>query len=142
MSSRVRSACEACFAAHDADAAGFVRAVAATLGIQLYGAENDIVDQLRFGMGWEKLSDGTEAVRSAQAGKLVLAGLRGDEQVHPSPRGHVAVIVDGPLAHGAYPSAYWTTLDGGAGQYETINFAWTTEDRQRVTYAAFPLDDI
>jgi hypothetical protein len=55
------------------------------------------------------------------AGKLVLAGLRGDEQFEHSNSGHVVVVVDGLLAHDRYPSAYWGRLGGGGARFETVN---------------------
>jgi hypothetical protein len=68
-----------------------------------------------------------------------MAGLRGSEQAHPDAHGHVVVIVDGPLAHDAYPSAYWGKLGGTGAKDKTINWAWTAEDRDRVFYAAHDL---
>ena len=53
--------------------------------------------------------------------------------------GHVVIVVKGPLARGKYPTAYWGSLnpairaDGGVGT--TINFAFNTKARDRVTYA-------
>jgi hypothetical protein len=81
------------------------------------------------------------AAAIAAATKLVLAGLRGDEQSEPSNHGHVVVVVAGPLARGLYPSAYWGQLDGTGAKFETINWAWTEHDRDRVTYAAHDLPE-
>jgi hypothetical protein len=47
--------------------------------------------------------------------------------------------VDGPLAHGRYPSAYWGSLGGTPAKFETVNWAWTENDRDRVTYAEHDL---
>ncbi len=135
MPDRVRDACEACFEAHKADCSGFARAVATQVGVTLQGLADEIVETIRTGPGWTKLPNGVAAAQSAQAGKLVLAGLKGSEQAHPDPHGHVVVIVGGPLAHNAYPSAYWGQLGGTGAKDQTINWAWTTDDRDRVSYA-------
>jgi len=139
MPERVRDACEACFEAHRADCSGFARAVGAELGVEIDGFANDIVDEIRRGGSWHRLPDGIGAAASAGAGKLVLAGLRGDEQFEHSNHGHVVVVVDGPLAHDRYPSAYWGRLGGRGARFETVNWAWTQHDRDRVTYAAHDL---
>jgi hypothetical protein len=136
MGDRVREACEACFEAHKDDCSGFARAVATELGVPLQGFADQIVETLRAGEGWTSLPDGVAAAKSAAEGKLVMAGLKGSEQAHPDAHGHVVVIVDGPLAHGAYPTAYWGKLGGTGAQDKTINWAWTVEDRDRVSYAA------
>jgi hypothetical protein len=136
---RVREACEACFEAHNGDCSGFARAVADKLEVTLQGLADQIVDTLRAGQSWTPLPDGIAAAKSAHDGKLVMAGLRGSEQAHPDAHGHVVVIVDGPLAHDAYPSAYWGKLGGTGAKDKTINWAWTAEDRDRVFYAAHDL---
>jgi hypothetical protein len=136
MGDPVREACEACFEAHNDDCSGFARAVATELGVSLQGVADQIVETLRAGEGWSSLPDGVAAAKSAHDGKLVMAGLKGSEQAHPDAHGHVVVIVDGPLAHGAYPSAYWGQLGGTGAKDKTINWAWTVEDRDRVSYAA------
>jgi hypothetical protein len=135
VTDRVRDACEACFAAHENDCSGFVRAVGTQLRVAIAGMANDIVDTLQAGGAWTALADGVEAADRAKQGALVVAGLRGDEQHDHSNHGHVVVVVDGPLAHGRYPSAYWGRLGGGGAEFQTINWAWTVEDRDRVHYA-------
>ena len=138
---RVREVCEKQWQAHHADCSGFARAVGKDLGVTLTGQANDIVGTLRPGNAWRKLPDGIAAAKSARAGKLVLAGLRGDEQFAPSHHGHVVVIVDGPLAHGRYPSAYWGQLGGSGARFQTLNWAWTQHDRDRITYAEHDLSE-
>jgi len=138
MSDPVRTACEAQFAAHSGDCSGFVSAVAATFGIEVQGPANAIVDTIRNSSSWSVLAGGPAAA-SAAATHIVVAGLRGDEQSEPSNHGHVVVVVTGPLARGLYPSAYWGQLGGTGAEFETINWAWTEHDRDRVTYAAHDL---
>lgn len=131
----VRAACENCFDTNKGDCSGFVRAVGQEVGVSIARLANDIVTTIRVDGSWRKLPDGPAAAASAKAGKLVLAGLRGDEQFDHSNHGHVVVVVDGPLAHNLYPSAYWGKLGGTGAKDETINWAWTVHDRDRVTYA-------
>lgn len=139
MADPVTAACAREFPAHSGDCSGFVKAVGAVLGVTIEGMANDIVDALRAGGAWVKLADGPAALTSAQAGQLVVAGLRGDEQTAPNAHGHVVVVVDGPLARDLYPTAYWGQLGGTGAQSKTINYAWTAQDRDRVTYAAHKL---
>jgi hypothetical protein len=137
MPDPVKDACEACFAAHANDCSGFARAVANQLGMTLNGLANAMVDTLRNDPNWTPLPDGVAASQSAAAGKLVLGGLKGSEQTHPDAHGHVVIVVAGqPLAHGRYPFAYWGRLGGGGMRNQTVNWAWRTEDRDNVSYAA------
>jgi hypothetical protein len=136
MPDRVRDACEASFAAHESDCSGFARAVAAELGVRLRGLANEIVDAIESDGGWVPLADGVAAAQAAAAGKLVIGGLRGSDQAKPNAHGHVVVVVGGPLARDAYPSAYWGRLGGGGQRDMTVNFAWNRNDRDNVSYAA------
>jgi hypothetical protein len=131
----VVDACERELEAHKDDNSGFVRAVAADFGITLHGLADDIVAQIQ-GKDWTILSDGVSASEYARKGYLVIGGLKGSEQRNPTPFGHVVIVVDGSLAHGAYPRAYWGFLGGGFGRGKTVNFAWASDDRDRVTYSA------
>jgi hypothetical protein len=135
MSDRIKDACIVCFDAHKGDCSGFARAVADRLDIKLQGIADAIVDTLRSGNGWTPLPNGVAAAASAKAGRLVIGGLKGSEQAHKNGHGHVVVVVEGPLARGAYPSAYWGSLGGRPGRGLTTNFAWTEADRDRISYA-------
>ncbi|HEY4173440.1 MAG TPA: hypothetical protein VGM42_10455 [Rhodopila sp.] len=139
MVDTVTAACIAEFPAHSGDCSGFVKAVGAGVGVTITGLANDIVDALRAGGAWTKLADGPAAQAAAKAGKLVIGGLRGDEQAKPDANGHVVVVVDGPLNRDLYPTAYWGQLHGIGKQNTTINWAWTAQDRDKVTYAAHDL---
>jgi hypothetical protein len=136
---RVKAACEACFEAHKRDCSGFVCAVASQVGVTLVGQANQIVQTLRSGGGWTVLADGPAAAQAAAAGQLVIAGLEGSEQAIPDVHGHVVVVVAGPLNRGQYPSAYWGRLGGVGEEDQTINWAWTAADRDKVVYAAHAL---
>jgi hypothetical protein len=135
MPDRVQQACADCFDAHHDDCSGFARAVAGVLGVTLAGLADQIVDTIRAGGDWRPLTNGVAAARSAQAGQLVIAGLKGAEQSKPDPHGHVVVVVDGPLGRDTYPSAWWGQLGGTGAKNQTINFAWNVNDRDRVSYA-------
>jgi hypothetical protein len=139
MPDRVRDACESCFEAEKSDCSGFVRAVGDKLGVAIAGNADAIVGTLRGGGSWRRLADGVAAAASAGAGKLVVAGLPGGEQSSPANHGHVVVVVAGPLAHGLYPSAYWGRLGDVGSKFQTLNFAWTVQDRDRVSYAEHDL---
>jgi hypothetical protein len=90
------------------------------VGVTLHGLANDIVDTIRSDAVWSPLADGVEVAQAAAAGKLVIGGLRGDEQTHPDAHGHVVVVV--AVAPGQ--------------QLAHVNWAWRAEDRDNVSYAA------
>ena len=135
MTDRVKETCEACFDEHSTDCSGFACAGSNKLAVPLHGLANQLVDTIRGGNGWRPLRDGRAAAKSAAAGKLVIGGLKGSEQANPDPHGHVVVVVAGPLARDTYPSAYWGRLGGGGAEDQTVNWAWRTQDRDRVSYA-------
>jgi len=135
----VKAACAKEFPAHSDDCSGFAKAVAACVGVTLTGMANDIVDTIRTTPSWRVLPDGPAAAACAKAGRLVVAGLRGDQQFQPDPHGHVVVVVDGPLAFGKYPTAWWGKLGSTGTPGGTLNYAWVPQDRDRVTYAEHDL---
>jgi hypothetical protein len=136
---RVRQACVACFPTFKSDCSGFAKDVAQHLGVSLDGMADDIVQTLRNGGTWTRLTDGAAAAQAASDGKLVLGGLKGGELRHPQQHGHIVVVVSGDLNRGKYPHAYWGQLGGVGQQDQTINWAWTEDDRDHVTYAAHDL---
>jgi hypothetical protein len=136
-SAAVIAACEAEWDAHKADCSGFVIAVGARLSATIQGDANAIAQALSAGGVWQKLADGVAAAAAAQAGKFVVGGLAGAAQAVPAAHGHVVVVVDGPLNRGKYPSAYWGRLGGVGAKDQTINWAWSTADRDNVIYAAY-----
>lgn len=135
MADRIIECCEAEFDIHKADCSGFAKAVAGRFQVQLNGLANDIVDQIQ-GAGWTVLGSGIAAKAEADAGKLVIAALKGSDTIPPESHGHVVVVVSGPLAHGKYPSAYWGRLNGVGRKNTTLNYAWKAVDRDRIIYAA------
>jgi hypothetical protein len=135
----VRDACVDCFAANAGDCSAFARAVANEVGVPLTGLADDIVDTLRGGGNWTELADGPAAAAAADAGKLVLAGLKGSEQATPNVHGHVVVVVAGAPYQGIYPYAYWGSLGGSPGQDKPIDYAWVHADLPKVTFASHDL---
>ncbi len=131
---RIIAACEAEFALAQDDCALFVRRVCGRLGVMVAGNADAIVTAVRG--SWRLLPDGMAAKHAADLGELVVAGLKGNEHARPTAEGHVAVVVAGPLAQGAYPTAYWGQSGGTGAQGQTLNWAWQRDDRDRVTYAA------
>ena len=135
--------CKANWEAHKSDCSGFVKAVCTALGVGTFAAGDNadvIVDKLHAATDWTALTvgDGATAKAQADAGLLVIAGLKGADQARPDPHGHVVVVVTGPLdsTHGKYPTAYWGKLGGVGAQAQTINWAWNAGDRDRVGYFA------
>jgi hypothetical protein len=123
----VVAACEKHWESHKSDCSGFVKAVAAELGVALTGQANDILKSLA-NPPWRGLADGAEAQSKAAQGYLVLGGLEA------STNGHVVVVVPGVLNRGKYPSAYWGSLGTVGRKNTTINLSWTERDRDRVAY--------
>ena len=128
-------ACEAEWDGHKSDCSGFARAVATRLGVTLTGMADDIVGEIA-AAPWSPVADGPAATAQAAQGRLVIAGLRGADQQAPDPHGHVVVVVQGALAHGLYPSAYWGRLGGVGKKDTTLNWAWREGDRDRLVYGA------
>jgi hypothetical protein len=128
--------CEAVWPKDKSDCSAFVRDVGDRLGVALTGDANAIVDTLRH--KWRRLHDGAAALAACAEGYFVVAGLKGSEQHEPSPHGHVVVVVNGPMDHGKYPTAYWGRLGGIGERHKTLNYAWREADRDRITYAAAP----
>jgi hypothetical protein len=144
---QIIAVCEANWEAHKSDCSGFVKAVSSALGVTTFHPDDNadsIVDKLRAGNDWTALGvgKGPAAKAQADAGLLVVAGLKGAEQVQPDPHGHVVVVVTGPLdpTHGQYPFAYWGRLGGVGAKNQSINFAWRAGDRDKVGYFAKTLD--
>ena len=137
--------CKVNFEANKSACNAFVEAVATDLGVALFSANdlaNTMVDKLRAAANWTKLADGVAAKTQADAGWLVIGGLKGNDQVPPVEHGHVVVVVSGPLdlAHNKYPTAYWGRLGGVGAENQTVNFAWNADCRDLVEYFGNSLD--
>lgn len=136
---RIIDACEDEWPANKSDCSGFVRDVAAILGVSLTGQANEIVDQVVSAAGWTQLDDGKRAKEAADDGLFVVGGLKGEAQQAPSVHGHVVVVVSGPLAKDKYPTAYWGALGGVGEKAKTINWAWKAVDRDKVVFSSHPI---
>lgn len=80
---------------------GYVKAVAADLGVILAGQANDLIDFWTAHAPWVNLGhDAKKASELAANGYLVFAGEK------DRPNGHVVLIVPGWSANG-YPMGYW-----------------------------------
>lgn len=132
--------CEAKWEANKGDCNAFAIAVAKGLGVTGLAAPADaITATIQAGNGWRVLADGIEAKAAAEAGHLVIGGLKGSEHNPTRTHGHVVIVVAGALAHAKYPTAYWGSLGGTPYKKTTVNFAWNTADRDSVHYAAHDL---
>jgi hypothetical protein len=137
--------CSASFEANKSACNAFVEAVSTELGVTLFSADdlaNAMVDKLRAAADWTKLADGAAAKAQADAGWLVIGGLKGSDEVPPVEHGHVVVVVSGPLdpTHNKYPRAYWGKLGGVGAENQTVNFAWNPACRDLVEYFGNSLD--
>lgn len=135
ISSDVISVCNKSYDVYSHDPGEFVQSVAGQFGISLSNRSSEIIATIN-GPGWEQLPDGTAAAARARAGYLVIGGLRGTLSKNPSAVDYVVVVVDGPLAAGKYPSAFWGSIRGEGGRFQTLNWVWPTGDRDHVIYAA------
>jgi hypothetical protein len=137
--------CEQEYPGNNDDCNKFLKAVSGDLSITLFQPNDNadaIVQRLRDATAtgtWTKLIDGPDGKAKADAGRFVIAGLKGADHNPPRAHGHVAVVVSGPLAFGKYPTGYWGSLDGTPGQKQTLNYAWNTRDRDNVEYYATTL---
>jgi len=126
----IKDICEARWDAWKSDCSGFLKAVAADVGIKLHGQANTIIDTMSD--SWEDLGDdAAKAVLHASSRRLVVAGLKA------TGHGHVAVIVPGPAT--PWPHAYWGQFNGTGRKNATINWAWNKADRDDVRYYSRPI---
>lgn len=126
--------CETQFESHKNDCSGFVKAVSSKFAVSLDGQADNIVDQMQ-GAGWTKFGkDGVKAKAKADAGWLVIGGLKSEDHNPARNNGHVAIIVKGGLDHNKYPTGYWGSSGGAAEKNKTVNYAWNSSDRDNVIY--------
>ena len=131
---KIIAACEKHWSGYSANCSGLVKAVALDLRVLLSGQADDIVDHVK--SKWWSVGSGREANDWAEAGYLVVGGLKSTEHDPARSNGHVVIVVPGPLAHGKYPTAYWGSLGGVGKKRETINWSWNKTDRDKVIYRA------
>jgi len=111
---------------------GDVRAVAQVLGGTLYGNANNITKQIQ-GEGWTVYNSGAAVYYyGISQGKYCIAGWPNPD---PSKSGHVANLVDGPLAYGIYPTGYWGSVGSIGKPNKTINLSFTRSQLKEVIYS-------
>ncbi len=126
--------CETQFESYKDDCSGFAKVVSSKFGASITGNADNIVDQIQ-GPGWTKFEkDGVKAKLKADAGWLVIGGLKSGDHNPARSNGHVAIIVKGGLDHNKYPTGYWGSSGGVAEKNKTVNYAWNTSDRDNVIY--------
>ncbi len=133
---RVLTICESNWEANKSDCNAFVKAVSEALGVTGLAGDADQITGIITGHGWRQLANGVEAKEAADAGELVVGGLRGSEHNPARAHGHVVIVVTGGLAKEKYPTAYWGSLGAVGKKNTTVNFSWREGDRDKVHYAA------
>lgn len=140
MSARhIIASCQKHIGQYGNNCSAFAKAVADDLGVVLAGDANGIVDFIS--QAWSLLPNGATAQEYAAEGFFVIGGVKA------TPHGHVVVVVDGPLALGKYPQAFWgsyhaltvlgQTINAGFSRgHGTVNYAFPTGQRDHVVYAA------
>lgn len=118
----------------------FAIEVASRFGVTLSGVADSIADQIK-GTGWTQHgTDGVAAANAARDGKLVVAALKGPDNVPPAGEGHVVIVTDGPLAHSKYPTGYWGSTNPDVREKgddgTTVNWCWNTNSRDKVIYSS------
>lgn len=134
---KILAACEKHYKIHSQSCSGFVLAVAGELGHRLAGNADGIIDQLE--SSWTKI-DRAKAIEAAQAGVLIIVGLKSHEHNPPRGHGHVAVVVGGALYLGKYPLV-WGGSSGRAQSAGTksVGEVWRNTDRDGVRYYQPPM---
>jgi hypothetical protein len=129
---RVTAACEAHWETWKSDCSGFLKAVAASLGIDLKGQANDIIDAVSASPFWSNLENDHElATTKASQGFLVIGGAK------KNPNGHVVVVVKSTSTR--YPVAYWGQLNRTGKKSTTINWSWRPAQIPSIRYFAIAL---
>lgn len=123
---KIKRACDFYWDKYKSDCSGFLQAVAASLGIILWGQANAIIDQMNDAPWLPLNTDISKAISYANLGYLVVAGLKG------APNGHLAIIMPNSLR--PYPKAYWGRLGGVGKKDSTINWSWKHADLEHVQY--------
>jgi hypothetical protein len=137
--SRIVAACIKHWPGQKHDCSGFVKAVAADLGVSLSGQANDIYKQIR-SAGWTAIGTGLKASRiagvSASEGNFVVGASQA------TPNGHVAIIVDYRNAFDSYDPkdrskavAFWGSKGSVGEEYYRITESWSSTAMESVYFA-------
>ena len=134
----IAKACEKHWNAHKDNCSGFVKAVAAEIGIFLPDKQaNEIIDYISpWAMAsWWKIGSPKDAGLLAEEGYFVLACLESKQITLPSGNGHVAVVTSGYRAgKGNSPRGYWGAHKSVGKKNATMNYSFSTADIHKVTY--------
>ena len=117
---------------------GFVKAVAAQLGIPLPAtADADGIASAVAG-AWKKVDSGEEAQRLAANGAFVLVLLKGKDHHPPRHHGHVGVVVAGELYRHKYPMMWGGSIGNAQSEDDkSVGEVWNRADRDSVQYYTF-----
>jgi len=125
---QVIDACEANWETNKSNCSGFVKAVAASLGVTTFDAGDNadaIVNKLPSAAGWTALTDLPTVEANAAAGWFIVAGLQTSGFNPPRNNGHVVVVVQGDDPnHPGFPMAYWGTLGAVGKENASIRYAF------------------
>jgi hypothetical protein len=115
---------------------GFLKCVAQKLGVAMPAAANadGLIDFMK-SQNWQALASGADAVKQANNGMFVVAGLKSGEHHPGRTHGHVGVVVGGAMYRGIYPKC-WCGSIGGAQSAGTksVGEIWNKKDRDSVVY--------
>ena len=135
---RIVDACEKHWSAHKGNCSGFVKAVAAEIGIFLPDKKADpIIEYLSewTRASWWKIGSPKDAGTLAEEGYFVLACLTSTDSGRAN--GHVAVVTSGyKSSHRGDPRGYWGTLDAVGRKNQTMNWSFDM-DRFRLEVSYF-----
>jgi hypothetical protein len=141
---RIIASCKKHFTGYNIiDCNAFAKAVAADFGVVFTGNADSIVDQIE-GDDWIPVKDSFEAKEKADAGYLVVVGIRGKDYVPAKNNGHVAIVVSGPLdtINKKYPMGYWGQYKGKGKPNESISQSFNKASLAKVTYACREIPEI
>jgi hypothetical protein len=119
------------------DCSAFVRDVAASLGIQLVGNADAIVDYMT--AHWTQIPTGIQANGWASTGCFVVAGLRSSDHAGHRAHGHVAILAGSGVDAGQYPYLWGGSIGSAQSQGgKSVNGVWGPADRDHVKYFMSP----
>lgn len=117
---------------------GFVKSVAAKLGVPIPATANADGITTFVGANWKKINSGQEAALQAEMGVFVLVALKGADHTPARTSGHVAVVVRGKLYKNKYPVVWGGSTGGAQSQGDkTVGEVWNRADRDNVGYYAY-----
>lgn len=117
---------------------GFVKAVAAQLGVPLPATADADGIASAVAASWKKVDSGEEAQRLAANGAFVLVLLKGKDHHPPRHHGHVGVVVAGELYRHKYPMMWGGSIGNAQSEGDkSVGEVWNRADRDSVQYYTF-----